>query len=70
MKDALEGEPTSGPSTIPPESTSPASTSPTVSPTTSGECHAIGEWEDVPGMDEWCNDNCPENCPSDMCACD
>ena len=52
MNDALEGEPTPGPSTIPPESTSPASTSPTVSPTTSGECHAIGEWADVPGMDE------------------
>lgn len=70
MNDALEGEPTPGPSTIPPESTSPASTSPTVSPTTSGECHAIGEWEDVLSMDEWCNENCPANCPSDMCACD
>ena len=70
VKDALEGKPTAGPSTGSPGSTSPASTSPTPSPTSSGECHAVGVWAGKKHMDQWCNLNCPKYCPPDYCACD
>ncbi|KAF0300828.1 hypothetical protein FJT64_026749 [Amphibalanus amphitrite] len=37
------------------------------------ECHAVGVWVTVPGMDAWCHTNClaePEpSCPEGMCQC-
>ncbi|MFT7620877.1 MAG: GH18 family chitinase [Myxococcota bacterium] len=34
-----------------------------------GECWAIGPWCGDDGMTVWCNQNCPGNCPPDICAC-
>ena len=34
-----------------------------------GTCHAAGAFVNVPGMDEWCQANCPAFCPSDHCQC-
>ena len=33
------------------------------------KCHAAGAFVNVPGMDEWCQANCPGFCPSDHCQC-
>ena len=34
-----------------------------------GNCHAVGIYANVAGMDQWCLVNCPEFCPSDHCQC-
>lgn len=39
----------------------------------SGGCRAVGVWQNVPGMDKWCVDNCnhvPPYCPASHCTCD
>ncbi|XP_065934373.1 uncharacterized protein [Magallana gigas] len=32
-------------------------------------CKAIGQVANIPGMDKWCTDNCPNNCPETYCSC-
>ncbi|XP_062609402.1 mucin-5AC-like [Saccostrea cucullata] len=32
-------------------------------------CKAIGQVANIPGMDKWCTDNCPTNCPETYCSC-
>lgn len=32
-------------------------------------CKAIGHVANIPGMDKWCTDNCPTNCPDTYCSC-
>jgi len=41
----------------------------TQAPPPAGKCHAIGAWKGNPGMDKWCNENCPTNCPASICVC-
>ncbi|XP_061196702.1 uncharacterized protein LOC133204979 [Saccostrea echinata] len=33
-------------------------------------CKAIGQVANIPGMDKWCTDNCPTNCPETYCSCE
>ena len=36
-------------------------------------CRAVGLWQNVPGMNEWCMTNCnftPRYCPDSHCTCD
>lgn len=57
-----------------PRRTTPSPTTPrptTASPSTG--CRAVGGWQQVAGMDEWCVRNCnhvPSFCPTSHCSCD
>ncbi|CAH1791294.1 unnamed protein product [Owenia fusiformis] len=45
-------------------------TTATTTPPTGGSCYPTPEWETMPGMDQWCIDNCAiGNCPPDQCYC-
>ncbi|KAK8376299.1 hypothetical protein O3P69_008771 [Scylla paramamosain] len=57
--------------------TTKATTTTTTTTTTtqggSGVCRPVGVWQTVPGMDEWCVNNCnhtPPYCPPSHCTCD
>lgn len=63
-----------GPTPMPSPSPSPTPT-PTPTPTPSpfptpspspSKCHAVSTLVD----DEWCQENCPDFCPQDLCECD
>jgi len=69
------------PPTIPPipETTTVPDGPVTLEPTTTAgpkpgpgkKCHAISPYNNQPGMDDWCKENCRAgNCPPSMCACD
>ena len=48
----------------------PQTPKPTDQPPTGENCRAIGPWEGNAGMDAWCRDNCPLNCPGNTCECE
>ena len=55
--------PTNAPPTQAPQPTT------TTSPPAPGSCRATGVWEGDAGMDAWCHENCPINCPDSHCLC-
>ncbi|XP_068718578.1 chitinase-3-like protein 1 [Montipora capricornis] len=71
VKNALGAGPDSGMSTPePPLPPSTSSSPPVTSSPPSGNCQAIGSWQEVAGMDQWCAENCKMgHCPPNMCKC-
>ncbi|XP_042867363.1 uncharacterized protein LOC122250106 isoform X2 [Penaeus japonicus] len=56
--------------TSPRPTTTPAQLKSTAAPSA---CRAVGVWQNVPGMNEWCLRNClhtPPFCPASHCSCD
>ncbi|XP_045112765.1 uncharacterized protein LOC123505481, partial [Portunus trituberculatus] len=55
------------------EATTTTTTTTTTAQGGSGVCRPVGVWETIPGMDDWCVNNCnhtPPYCPSSHCTCD
>lgn len=55
------------------KATTTTTTTTTKAPGGSGVCRPVGVWQTVPGMDEWCVNNCnhtPPYCPPSHCTCD
>lgn len=45
-----------------------------VSDSDTGRCYPTADWSKVPGMDQWCTDNCRDGvnnavCPEAHCQC-
>lgn len=69
---ACSASPTGQPTTyLPPMTTTPGLVTAAPPHTTSASCYAIGLWQGMALIDQWCRENCAQGvCPATSCRCD